>query len=100
MFHAGEYIGANTTSPEYGGVDDLGVARILLGRMRPGGHFLFYTGSFAFDKADALAKVLEREGKLERVGTFKTLLVCRKTDAGCIVSCPPADATSSTDAAH
>ena len=38
MFHAGEYIGANTTSPEYGGVDDLGVARILLDRMRPGGH--------------------------------------------------------------
>src|ERR1041385_3779826 len=25
MFHAGEFIGANTTSPEYGGVDDLGV---------------------------------------------------------------------------
>jgi hypothetical protein len=79
MFHAGEYIGANTTTPEYGGVDDLGVARILHGRMRPGGYFLFYTGSFAFDKADALAKVLEQEGKLERVGTFKTLLVCRKT---------------------
>ena len=39
MFHAGEYIGANTTSPEYGGVDDLGVARILLERMRPGGRF-------------------------------------------------------------
>ena len=78
MSHAGEYIGANTTSPEYGGVDDLGVARILHGRMRPGGYFLFYTGSFAFDKADALAQVLEKEGKLERVGTFKTLLVCRK----------------------
>ena len=79
MFHAGEYIGANTTTPEYGGVDDLGVARILHSRMRPGGHFLFYTGSFAFDKADALAKVLENEGKLERVETFKTLMVCRKT---------------------
>jgi len=78
MFHAGEYIGDNTTSPEYGGVDDLGVARILHSRMRPGGYFVFYTGSFAFDKADALAKVLEGEGKLERIGTFKTLLVCRK----------------------
>lgn len=79
MFHAGEYIGANTTSPAYGGVDDLGVARILVGRMRPGGYLLFYTGSFAFDKADALMGVLEQEGKLERAGTFKTLLVCRKT---------------------
>ena len=80
MFHAGEYIGDNTTSVEYGGVDDLGVARILLGRMRAGGHLLFYTGSFAFDKADALARVLEGEKKLERAGTFKSLLVCRKTD--------------------
>jgi hypothetical protein len=78
MFHAGEYIGANTTSPEYGGVDDLGVARILIGRMRPAGYLLFYTGSFAFDKADALVSVLEREGELERAGTFKSLLVCRK----------------------
>lgn len=78
MFHAGEYIGANTTSPEYGGVDDLGVARILLDRMRPGGHLLFYTGSFAFDKADAIASVLEREGKIQRAGTFKSLMVCRK----------------------
>jgi hypothetical protein len=78
MFHAGEYIGENTTSAEYGGIDDLGVARILLGRMRTGGHLLFYTGSFAFDKADALARVLEGEKKLERAGMFKTLLVCRK----------------------
>src|SRR4051812_45840391 len=44
LFHAGEYIGANTTTPEYGGVDDLGLARILLDRTRVGGHMLFYTG--------------------------------------------------------
>jgi len=78
MFHAGEYIGANTTSPEYGGVDDLGVARILLDRMRPDGRLLFYTGSFAFDKADALVRVLEQEKKLVRSGMFKSLLACRK----------------------
>jgi len=78
MFHAGEFIGDNTTSSEYGGADDLGVARILHGRMRPGGYFLFYTGSFAFDKADALAKALERENKLARAGTFKSLSVWRK----------------------
>ncbi len=46
--------------------------------MRPDGRFLFYTGSFAFDKADALARVLEGENKLVRNGTFKSLLVCRK----------------------
>ena len=78
MFHAGEYIGANTTSPEYGGMDDLGVARVLLARMRPSGQLLFYTGSFAFDKAQAIVATLEREGKLARAGTFKSLLVCQK----------------------
>jgi hypothetical protein len=78
MFHAGEYIGDNTTSPDYGGVDDLGVARILLDRMPPGGQLVFYTGSFAFPKADALARVLEGERKIERSETFKTLLICRK----------------------
>ena len=79
MFHAGEYIGANTTSPEYGGMDDLGLTRILVDRMRPGGHVLFYTGSFAFDKAEAIVETLSREKKLERAGAFKSLLVCRKT---------------------
>jgi hypothetical protein len=78
MFHAGEFISANTTSPEYGGMDDLGVTRVLLDRMRPGGYVLFYTGSFAFDKAEAIVAVLEGEKKLARAGTFKSLLVCRK----------------------
>ncbi len=78
MFHAGEYIGTNTTSPEYGGMDDLGVTRVLLDRMRPGGHVLFYTGSFAFDKAEAIVATLEREKKLERAEAFKSLLVCKK----------------------
>src|ERR1041385_1703459 len=78
MFHAGEYIGDNTTSPAYGGSDDLGVTRVLLDRMRPGGSALFYAGSFAFDKAEAIVETLESEGKLQRVGTFKSLLVCRK----------------------
>jgi hypothetical protein len=78
MFHAGEYIGDNTTTPAYGGVDDLGVTRILLGRMPSGSHLLFYTGSFAFDKAEAIVETLTREKKLERAGTFRSLLVCRK----------------------
>jgi len=78
LFHAGEYIGPNTTSPEYGGMDDLGLTRLLLDRMRSGGYVLFYTGSFAFDKAEAVVETLAHEKKAERVGTFKSLLVCRK----------------------
>ena len=78
MFHAGEYIGDNTTTLAYGGFDDLAVARIMLDGMRPSGHLLFFTGSFAFDKAEAIVETLTREKKLERAGTFKSLLVCRK----------------------
>src|SRR5262249_43175266 len=78
MFHAGEYISPTTTTPEYGGMDDLGLTRLLLDRMRPGGHVLFYTGSFAFDKAEAIVATLTGERKIERAGVFKSLLVCRK----------------------
>jgi len=78
MFHAGEFIAPNTTSPEYGGVDDLGVARILLERMPPDGWLLFFNGSFAYDKAEAVVRVLEAEKKITRSETFKSLLVCRK----------------------
>src|SRR3954451_4411681 len=78
MFHAGEYIGDNTTTPAYGGVDDLGVARMMLDGMQPRGHLLFFTGSFAFDKAEVIVEALEREKKLERAGAFKSLLVCKK----------------------
>jgi hypothetical protein len=40
---------------------------------------MFYTGSFAFDRTDAMIATLEGEKKLTRDGTFKSLLVCRKT---------------------
>jgi hypothetical protein len=80
LFHANEYIHDDTPSPEYGGLDDLKLARLLIGRMRPGGHVMFYTGSFALDKTDAMVATLENEKKLAREGTFQSLLVCRKID--------------------
>jgi hypothetical protein len=80
LFHANEYIHDDTPSPEYGGLDDLKLARLLIGRMRPGGHVMFYTGSFALDKTDAMVATLENEKKLAREGMFQSLLVCRKID--------------------
>ena len=78
LFHANEYIHADTPSPEYGGLDDLKLARLLIARTCPGGHVMFYTGSFAFDKAEAIIATLEGEKKLAHAGTFKSLLVCQK----------------------
>jgi hypothetical protein len=78
LFHLGEFIHETTTSPEYGGVDDLALTRMLLGRTAPGGHVLIFTGSFAHDKAEAVAAKLEAAGEITFVGAFKTLLVYRK----------------------
>ena len=78
LFHANEYIHDDTPSAEYGGLDDLKLARIMADRTRPGGHVLFYRGSFAWDKTDAMIATLSREGLLEREGEFKSLLVCRR----------------------
>ena len=78
LFHAGEFISDTTTTPEYGGVDDLGVAELLLGRMSASGYLLFFHGSFAHDKAAAIAAKLVERKKVERLPDYKTLLVCRK----------------------
>lgn len=80
LFHLGEFIWETTTTPEYGGVDDLGLTRLLLSRTRAHGHLLIFTGSFAHDKAEGVAAALARTGEVSFVGAFKTLLVYRKVD--------------------
>jgi hypothetical protein len=79
LFHLGEFIEASTTSTEYGGLSDLALTRLLLSRTRPDGHLLIFTGSFAHDKAEAVAAELERSGEVAFMHAFKTLLVYRKT---------------------
>jgi hypothetical protein len=79
LFHAGEYIHDNTPGAEYGGLDDAGVLDLLSGRMRPGGYVLFYKGSFAFDKAEAIAAAWAKKNPVERLADFKSLMVYRKT---------------------
>ena len=76
LFHLCEFSAPNTASPEYGGLTDLGLTQVLTDKLRPGGHILFYTGSFAFDGAKRV--IAEWERPVERVGEFKTLLVYRK----------------------
>lgn len=82
LFHLGEYFAPNTASPEYGGMTDLALARALLSRTSAGGHLLIFTGSFAHDKAEAIAAALEAAGEIASVGAYKTLLVYRKTACG------------------
>jgi hypothetical protein len=78
LFHLGEFIHETTTSPEYGGLDDLELTRALIGRTRPGGSVLIFTGSFAHETAEAVAAELERSKELAFVEDYKSLKVYRK----------------------
>ena len=80
LFHLCEFRGEGNDA--YGAMTDLELTNLLTDRTRPGGHILFYPGSFAFDRADSSARdviaLWERERSVERLGRFKSLLVYRK----------------------
>jgi hypothetical protein len=80
LFHLCEF--RNETNEAYGAMTDLDVANLLTDRTRSGGHILFFPGSFAFDRADTSAKdvigLWEQGRDVERLGSFKSLLVYRK----------------------
>ena len=80
LFHLCEF--RTAANDAYGALSDLDVARILTRRLRPGGHMLFFPRSFAWKRAnDSAADVVaewERDGGVEQVGRFKSLLVYRK----------------------
>jgi hypothetical protein len=76
LFHICEFRGPQTDA--YNGLTDLAVTNLLTDKTRPGGHILFYTSSFAFDKAKPVIAQWEKERPVERVGEYKSLLVYRK----------------------
>jgi hypothetical protein len=76
LFHSCEF--RSEKNDAYGAKTDLEVMQLFVDKLTPGGHVLFYTGSFAFDAARPVIAELERTREVERVGLFKTLLVYRK----------------------
>jgi hypothetical protein len=76
LFHLCEFRGPQTDA--FGGLTDLAVTNLLTDKTRPGGHILFYMGSFAFAKAKPVIAQWEKERPVKRVGEYKTLLVYRK----------------------
>ncbi len=77
LFHACEF--RSEKNEAYGAMTDLQVMELFVDKLKPGGHVLFYTGSFAFDAAQKVIDQLEQSRPVEKVGTYKTLLVYRKT---------------------
>ncbi len=76
LFHLCEF--RSERNDEYGALTDLAVARILTRRLRPGGHILFFPGSFAWHRAKAVVAEWERDGACERVADFRSLIAYRK----------------------
>jgi hypothetical protein len=80
LFHLCEFRGDKNDA--YGAMSDLDLVNLLAEQTRPGGHILFFPGSFAFDRADHSAKDViaewEQQQPVECLGRYKSLLVYRK----------------------
>jgi hypothetical protein len=76
LVHVGEF--RTPENDAYGALTDLEMTYILADKLRPGGEVLFYTGSFAYDKAEAVAKELVKSRPFEDAGSYKSLRIYRK----------------------
>jgi hypothetical protein len=76
LFHVGEF--RTPENDSYGALTDLEMTLVLADKVKPGGEILFYTGSFAYDKAQAVEQELVRLRPFEPVADYKSLKVYRK----------------------
>ncbi len=76
LFHVGEF--RTPENDSYGALTDLEMTLVLAAKLNPGGEILFYKGSFAYDKAEAVAKELVAHHAFEDAGEFKSLRIYKK----------------------
>src|SRR5262245_57764181 len=76
LFHVGEFRTPDNDS--YGALTDLEMALLLADKVKPGGEILFYTGSFAYDKAQAVAQELVKARPFDPAPDYKSLKVYKK----------------------
>ena len=76
LFHVGEF--RDAANDKYGALTDLEMTLVCADRLKPGGEIHFFTGSFAYDKAEAVGAELVKRGRLEKVGTYKSLMIYRR----------------------
>ena len=80
LFHLCEF--RTEENDAYGALTDLELTRLFTERTRPGGHLLFYTGSYAYAQAETVITEWAASSPVEEVEGFKTLRVFRKVGAG------------------
>jgi len=76
LFHVGEF--RTPDNDAYGALTDLGMTLILADKLKRGGEMLFYRGSYAYDKAEAVAEELVRQRPFEKRGCYKSLTIFGK----------------------
>ena len=76
LFHVGEF--RTPENDTYGALTDLEMTLMLADKIKPGGEVLFYSGSFAYDKAEALGQELCKQRPFEPADAYKSLRIFRK----------------------
>ena len=76
LFHLCEF--RSEKNDAYGALTDLAMAQILVDALKPGGHILFYKGSFAFEAAKPVIAALAASRPLVKCADFDTLCIYRK----------------------
>ena len=79
LFHVGEFRTPDNDS--YGALTDLQMTLLLADKVKPGGEILFYTGSFAYDKAEAVARELIGVRPFDPAPDYKSLKIFTKRPA-------------------
>ncbi len=76
LFHVGEF--RTPENDSYGALTDLEMTLIMADKLRPGGEIMFYTGSYAFDKAEAVAQELVKVRPFAPAPDYKSLKIFKK----------------------
>lgn len=76
LFHVGEF--RTEKNDEYGALTDEEMVRLLVGKLKGPGLVLFYSGSYAFDVAERIARKLVDDGVLAPAGSFESLRIYRR----------------------
>jgi hypothetical protein len=76
LYHLGEF--RTPANDSYGALTDLEMTLLLADKVKPGGEIQFYTGSFAYDKAEAVANELIKARSFDPAPDYKTLKIFKK----------------------
>jgi hypothetical protein len=76
LFHVGEF--RTPVNDDDGALTDRELALMLADKVRPGGEVLFYSGSFAYDKAEAVAAELVKQRAFGPAPDYKSLRIFKK----------------------